>query len=78
MSVFQIIGALGLISISVGLPTKNKIRQAVLYLLGGILLEIYSIFINDILFIVLQGIFVLDAIYNLYKQLKLYKNKRQV
>lgn len=34
---------------------------------GGICLEIYSIYIKDLIFIILQGIFIISAGYGLIK-----------
>ena len=64
---FKIIGALGLILISAGILTKERERQDQLYIAGGILLEIYSIYLQDIIFIVLQIVFTVAAVYDLYK-----------
>jgi len=67
MDIFKLIGALGLILISVGLLLKNRKHQNILYIIGGICLEIYSIHIQDTIFIVLQFIFTLSAIYDFLK-----------
>ncbi len=67
MDFFKLIGAAGLLLISAGLLLKNRKRQDVLYILGGIFLEAYSIHLQDAIFIVLQIIFTLSAIYDLAK-----------
>ena len=64
---FKLIGALGLVLISVGIVTKERKRQDILYIVGGICLEVYSIHLRDIIFIILQIIFTLAAIYDLIK-----------
>lgn len=64
---FKIIGALGLILISIGIINKNRIKQDILYIIGGICLEIYSIYVGDWIFIVLQLFFTISAIYDLAK-----------
>lgn len=49
---------------------KKKIRRRYTYPLlitGGICLEIYSIYIEDMIFIVLQGVFIISAVYGLIK-----------
>jgi lipid-A-disaccharide synthase-like uncharacterized protein len=66
-NIFKIIGALGLILISVGLLIKNRKKQNLLYILGGIGLEIYSISTRDTIFIILQIIFIFSAIYDFIK-----------
>ncbi len=71
--VFQIIGALGLISIILGtliISREKKANKKIIYpflLVGGILLAIYSIYIKDIVFITLQSFYILVVIYNIIK-----------
>jgi hypothetical protein len=67
MDIFKIIGALGLILISIGIAIKKRKTQDIYYILGGICLEIYSIYINDLIFIILQIIFTLTAVYDYIK-----------
>jgi lipid-A-disaccharide synthase-like uncharacterized protein len=72
-NLFQIIGALGLIFIILGtflISLKKKTNRRHIYpllLIGGIYLEIYSIYIQDIIFIILQGVYILVTIYGLIK-----------
>ncbi len=47
IDVFKIIGALGLILISVGIINKKRKHQDVLYIFGGLSLLLYSIYIED-------------------------------
>ena len=68
IEIFKIIGALGLILIAIGIILKNRRRQDAMYIVGGICLEIYSIYINDLIFIVLQLIFTIAAVYDFIKQ----------
>ena len=63
--VFKIIGGLGIALISLGILDKNRFRGTFLYLLGGICLESYSIFIGDEIFMALQAIFILVVSYKL-------------
>ncbi len=70
MDIFKIIGALGIILISFGILLKNRKKQNIFYIGGGICLEIYSIYINDLIFIILQIIFTVSAIFDFIKQLK--------
>ncbi len=54
---------------------KKKIRRRYTYpllIIGGICLEIYSIYIQDPIFIILQGVFIISAIYGLIKINKKY------
>lgn len=67
MSIFKIIGGLGILLISVGIISKKRLTQDVLYMAGGICLEIYSIYLQDGIFIILQIIFILSALFDLIK-----------
>jgi len=74
---FKLIGALGIILISIGIIIKKRETEDIFYILGGICLEAYSIYIGDVIFIILQIIFILAATYDfvvnnkkLNKQLK--------
>lgn len=67
MGLFKLIGALGLLLISIGIITKQRKRQNLLYVMGGIFLEIYSIYLEDLIFIILQIVFVLAALYDIFK-----------
>ena len=67
IDIFKIIGALGIILISIGIITKKRKTQDIFYILGGLCLETYSIYIGDLIFIILQIIFTLAAIYDFAK-----------
>ena len=73
VNIFNIIAIIGLLSIISGtlmISRKKKIRRIYVYpllILGGICLEIYSIYIKDLIFIILQGVFIISAIYGLIK-----------
>jgi hypothetical protein len=72
MDIFKVIGTFGLLLITVGIITKERRRQDVFYIIGGIGLEIYSIYLKDVIFIILQIVFILASIYDLFK---IYKQK---
>ena len=69
IDVFKIVGITGLVLIILGVIIKPKNRKArdYIYILGGVLLTFYSYHINDYIFIILQIIFVIVAIYDLIK-----------
>jgi lipid-A-disaccharide synthase-like uncharacterized protein len=67
INIIKLIGAVGLIFISVGLLLKDRKQQDILYIVGGGCLEIYSIYAKDVIFIILQIVFILSAVYNLIK-----------
>lgn len=78
----EVFGILGLIAIIIGNLTiyKSKsVRKKYTYpllILGGIFLMIYSILIKDMIFIILQTIFILTALYGLIKINKRIKKKK--
>jgi len=67
---FKIIGGLGILLITIGIINKKRKTQDIYYIFGGACLLIYSIYIKDIIFIILQIIFTLTAIYDLIKKKK--------
>lgn len=70
MDIFKIIGAGGLLLISAGILEKKRRTQNVLYIIGGLCLEAYSIYRGDIIFMILQIIFTAAAVYDLVKSRK--------
>lgn len=74
IEIFEIIGILGLILIIVGIVTKKRKNQDIFYIFGGTCLTIYSNYIGDLIFIILQIIFTLAAIYDLTK-IQFFKSK---
>lgn len=76
LDLYKISAILGLICITIGImlvrPSQKR-KQYVLFILGGILLEFYSIKIQDAIFITLQAVFTISAIFELamlYKKAK--------
>lgn len=66
MSFSTIIGAIGLVLVSIGVLNKNEKREDTLFIIGGIFLLMYSIAIGNVIFIILQAIFILSAAYELF------------
>jgi len=72
-NIFYIIAIIGLLSIITGtllISSKKSIRKrytSPLLILGGICLEAYSVYIKDPIFIVLQGVYIIIAMYGLIK-----------
>jgi lipid-A-disaccharide synthase-like uncharacterized protein len=62
-----VFGIVGLLLISYGLWVKNERHQDVVFIFGGIALLAYSIYIQDIIFIVLQAVFLVSAAIELIK-----------
>ena len=68
INIFTIIATIGLLSISIGVSTiLSKKYSYLLLILGGICLEVYSIYIGDLIFIILQGVFIISSTYGLIK-----------
>jgi len=70
LNIFDILSIFGLIAIIIGvLLVKQKSRkyQYLSFIIGGLCLEIYSIYIKNIIFIILQAVFTLSAAYGLIK-----------
>ncbi len=67
---FKLIGILGLLLISSGVIITARKKEDILFILGGLCLAIYSVYIQDLIFIVLQVIFIASAVYNLIKTIK--------
>lgn len=70
INLFEFIGAVGLILISIGILIKKRLIQDIFYVVGGVCLEIYSIFIGNLIFIILQLIFTISAIVDLITIMK--------
>ncbi|MBN2095936.1 hypothetical protein JW752_00885 [Candidatus Peregrinibacteria bacterium] len=64
--IFRILGAIGLIFITAGVLTKNRFHQNIYFIIGGLLLEAYALFLKDVIFVPLQVVFVMAALYELY------------
>lgn len=63
----KIIGVAGLLFVTGGVLLKDRRKQDVLFIFGGILLETYSILIGDPIFMILQAIFTIAAVYDYIK-----------
>jgi len=67
---YEILGIIGLLIISVAIWLKNEYKQDILFILGGIFMFIYSISIDDVIFSVLQFIFIVSAFLEIFKMNK--------
>lgn len=65
MDPFVLFGILGILLITGGVIYKKK--QDWLFLPGGVCLLIYSVFIKDVIFIVLQCIYIVAVVYEIVK-----------
>lgn len=65
--IFTIIGVLGLIFVIIGLLQRKEKKEDIFFLLGGILLIIYSIYSKNTIFIILQAAFIIATVWELIK-----------
>lgn len=77
MDIYKFVGALGLIIISTGVFWQKKYIADLLYIVGGVALLVYSYYIDDWIFIVMQCIFIISAISHLFRLIKNRKNNQQ-
>lgn len=64
------LGVIGLITISFAIWIKNEKRQNLLFAAGGACLLVYSISIENVIFSVLQLVFVTSALVEIAKKKK--------
>ncbi len=80
----KIIAILGVLSLALGtllVSGKRKFRRRYTYpllIFGGACLEIYSIYLKDLIFIILQAVFIASAIYGLIKLHEHKHHKRKI
>ncbi len=72
LNFFYALGIIGLLLITSGVLIKNKDRKKrdILYMLGGLSLLSYSLYINDTVFIILQVVYTLSVAYDFFSQFK--------
>jgi lipid-A-disaccharide synthase-like uncharacterized protein len=63
----MVFGILGLLVISFSIWLRNERKQDLWFILGGALLLGYSVSINDVIFIILQVVFIASAAAELLK-----------
>jgi len=68
MEAMKLFGVAGLLCITVAILIHNRKKQNILFIVGGVLLEVYSIYIQDVIFIILQIAFTMVAAYALVRQ----------
>lgn len=76
MNIYTIIAVIGLLCIITGtllVSSSSKKFHNYIYpslIAGGVCLEIYSIYLNDTIFIILQGVFIISSFFGLIKMRK--------
>ncbi len=69
-TIFKIIGVIGLVFICVAMTVKNRQKRNVLSTIGGTGLLIYSIYLKDIIFTVLQAVYIIVVCFDYVKEYK--------
>jgi len=70
MDIYKIIGILGLLLICLGMIVKNRKTRDVESFFGGLGLLIYSIHLKDLIFIILQSVYILIVSVDYFKNRK--------
>ena len=68
MDLFEIIGIVGILLFCIAVLTRNKKKQDIYFILGGLCMELYSIAIKNTIFIILQLIFLVSTIWDLVRK----------
>lgn len=68
MDIYKLIGIFGLILICLGMIVKNRKKRDIFSFLGGIGLLIYSIYLKDMIFIILQATYTIVVVVDYFKQ----------
>jgi len=67
MDIYKFVGILGLVIISVGVFWQKKYIEDILYIFGGIALLLYSYHIREWIFIIFLVLFVISALFHLFR-----------
>jgi len=74
---FEAFGVLGLLFISSGALITARKKEDLLFIAGGLCLAVYSIYLENLIFVLLQIVFISSAGYNLMKTIKLEKKNNK-
>jgi len=75
MNIYKIIGIIGLVLICTAMIVKNRKTRDKLSFFGGIGLLAYSIYLQDIIFIILQSVYIIVVSWDFIKEKKFFKIK---
>jgi len=67
-NLFKLFGIVGLLLIIFGVLLKKRKQKDLFFIFGGVCLEIYSIYLKDPIFIILQAVFILSAVYDYFRK----------
>lgn len=63
----KFLGVMGIISITAGIFSKKEMHQDILFVMGGVAMLVYSIFVGDAIFVALQLVFIASALYEMWE-----------
>lgn len=63
----RLLGIVGLLLITWGIFAKSEKQQDWIFVAGGACLLLYSIYLQDLIFIILQTVFILASLYEIHK-----------
>jgi lipid-A-disaccharide synthase-like uncharacterized protein len=73
---FTIIAVVGLLFATAGILGRNELKSDYLHVVAGICLLTYSIHIKNTVFIVMQTVFILGTMYEIFKISREKRNKK--
>lgn len=70
MDTYKIIGIIGLILICTAMVVRKRTLRDKLSLFGGVGLLIYSIYLKDVIFVILQAVYIIVVSVDYFRQNK--------
>lgn len=71
--IFKTCGVLGLILISRGVLIREADQRDRWFIFGGLFLLIYSVYLQDLIFIILQTVYILVTWYHFHKKIGFWR-----
>jgi len=74
--IFKIFGIIGLILLCDSILVKKRKNRDILTIIGGLALLIYSIYLKDLIFIILQAVYISVTIFDYIRQFRESKKNK--
>ncbi|MFA7315561.1 MAG: hypothetical protein WC059_02025 [Candidatus Paceibacterota bacterium] len=68
MDIYKYIGILGLVLICIAMVVRKRSSRDILSFFGGIGLLVYSIYLKDLIFIILQSVYIIVVSFDYLKE----------